>query len=86
MDLKSVLSSGEDSLPTLQGNLALSTSTAAPGLLPQMKTDPLAYWKFGASGIMGLLGMVYLAQGKKNADFGKMALGAALTVGSMFLF
>lgn len=84
MDIKALLNS-EDALPTLQQNLSTTTaSISAQGLAAA--SNPVNYLKFGASGIMGLLGMVYLAQGKKHNDVNKMLLGAALTIGSLFLF
>jgi hypothetical protein len=33
-----------------------------------------------------LLGMYYLASGKKTQDFQKMVIGAVLIIGSMFIF
>ena len=84
MDIKGLLNS-EDALPTLQRNLSTTTaSISAKGLAEA--SNPMNYVKFGASGIMGLLGMVYLAQGKKENDLGKMLLGGGLTIGSLFIF
>jgi hypothetical protein len=90
MDLKSVLLQSEDSLPTLQQNLSISTAAPAPGVtgqeLPTVTATPAGYLKFGASTVMGLAGMLFLGYGKKNNDVQKMLLGAALTIGSMFVF
>ena len=56
------------------------------GALPTVTASSMTYWKFGLSGIVGLLGMYYLGAGKKQSDFGKMVLGAGLTLASFFLF
>ena len=93
MDIKDFLLQNENSLPTLQD--ASESSSTAPGAgtismgngaLPTVTAGPMTYFKFGASGIAGLLGMYYLAAGKKQSDIGKMLLGAGLTLASFFLF
>ena len=42
--------------------------------------------KMAASVALGLIGMTYLANGRKDADFGKMVTGAILALVSIFLF
>jgi hypothetical protein len=84
MDIRDLLFNSEKSLPTLEQSQSTST-VAVPGL-PTFTADSSSYWKFGASSIMGLAGMVYLGYGKKQNDVPKMLIGAALTLGSMFLF
>lgn len=84
MDVKDVLLGTENSLPTLDQNL--STSTAATPALPTITADASTYWKFGASSIMGLAGMLYLGYGKKNNDVQKMVIGAVLTLASVLFF
>ncbi len=84
MDLKSVLLQNEDALPTLAQNL--STGTVAASSLPAITADAATYWKMGGSTVMGLAGMVYLGYGKKNGDVKNMIIGAALTLGSIFIF
>lgn len=84
MDLKSVLTQGEDSLPTLEQNL--STAAVAAPSLPTITADRSTYLKMGGSTVMGLAGMVYLGYGKKHGDVRKMIIGAALTLGSIFVF
>ena len=94
MDIKDLLLPNENSLPTLDRDTGLaSTSTpagtaisATSGTLPTLTASSSTYWKFGASGVMGLLGMYYLSAGKKQSDVGKMMLGAGLTLASFFLF
>ena len=77
-----MLESAETALPTM------STTTfgvgAAGSALPGVSSGSLV--KLIASSIVGLLGMYYLAQGKKNNDVEKMVIGAVLTLGSMFFF
>jgi hypothetical protein len=84
MDLKAVLLQTEGALPTLEQNL--STGTLAAPSLPTITADASTYWKMGGSTVMGLAGMVYLGYGKKNNDVRKMVIGAALTLGSIFVF
>ncbi|MEK7234603.1 MAG: hypothetical protein AAB268_12365 [Elusimicrobiota bacterium] len=84
MDIKSLILQSEDSLPTLAQHL--STATAATPSLPTITADASTYWKFGGSAVMGLAGMLYLGYGKKNGDVSKLIIGAALTLGSLFLF
>ena len=93
MDVKDLILPNEDSLPKIDGDGALKTSTSTgtsismgSGQLPTITASSMTYWKFGASGIMGLLGMYYLGAGKKQSDVGKMILGAGLTLASFFLF
>lgn len=98
MDIKDILLNSENSLPTIQDSGVSATTaavmsdgapaaaTASTGALPTVTASPLTYWKFGVSSIVGLLGMYYLAAGKKQSDFGKMMLGAGLTLASFFLF
>jgi len=73
----------ENSLPSID---ATGSTTAKAGLPAISAPSPLTYAKFGLSGLMGLLGMYYLAAGKKQHDVEKMLIGAALTLGSFFLF
>ena len=84
MDLKSILLQSEDSLPTLER--AMSTGTTSPPSLPGITADPSTYWKFGGSTVIGIAGMMFLRYGKKNGDVEKMLIGAALTIGSIFIF
>jgi len=84
VDIKDILLQNENSLPTLDQNLS---TTAAQGGLPTITpASSSTVWKFGVSAIVGLLGMYYLAAGKKQNDVGKMLLGAGLTLASFFLF
>jgi hypothetical protein len=90
MDFKDVLLQNENALPTLQDMGSTSTVAGLPaagaGEFPTFSMSPSTYWKFGVSSIVGLLGMYYLAAGKKQKDVGKMVLGAGLTLASFFLF
>ena len=94
MDIKDFLLQNENSLPTLADTMGSpSTSPAAgtaismnSGALPTVTASAATYWKFGLSCVVGLLGMYYLAAGKKQSDLGKMLLGAGLTLASFFLF
>jgi hypothetical protein len=98
VDIKDFLLQNENSLPTLTDTLGSPTTspinapanttgvTMEPGSLPSISTSSGTLWKFGVSSIVGLLGMYYLAAGKKQSDFGKMMLGAGLTLASFFLF
>ena len=93
MDIKDFLLQNENSLPTIDASGASSTASVSgmgismnPGELPTVTASASSYWKFGVSAIVGLLGMYYLAAGKKQGDFGKMLLGAGLTLASFFLF
>ncbi len=54
--------------------------------LPTITAHASTYWKMGGSAVMGLAGMLYLGYGKKNGDIRKMIIGAALTIGSLFIF
>ncbi|MDE2142185.1 MAG: hypothetical protein KGJ84_07230 [Elusimicrobia bacterium] len=84
MDIKDILMQNENSLPTLAQNL--STTTTQGGLPTITPSSRFTVLKFGASGIMGLLGMYYLAAGKKQNDVNKMLIGAGLTLASFFIF
>ena len=84
MDLKAVLLQTEGALPTLEQNL--STGTVAAPSLPTITADASTYWKMGGSTVMGVAGMLYLGYGKKHNDVRKMVIGAALTLGSIFVF
>jgi hypothetical protein len=92
MDIKDLLLPNENSLPAIDGNGLQSTTTLTGtismgnGKLPTITASASTYWKFGVSAVVGLLGMYYLSAGKKQADFGKMVLGAGLTLASFFLF
>lgn len=98
MDIKDFLLQNENSLPTLRDTLGSPTTsplnapaaqegiTMQPGQLPTVTTSSGTLWKFGASSIVGLLGMYYLAAGKKQMDVTKMLIGAGLTLASFFLF
>ena len=83
MDLRSAIFQSEDALPTLEQNLSTTTAASA---FPAITADASTYWKFGGSAVMGLAGMLYLGYGKKNGDVRQMFIGAALTLGSMFVF
>ncbi len=83
MDIKDVLLQNENSLPTVEQTMSTSTETNALTMTP---TSNKTLWKFGVSSIVGLLGMYYLAIGKKQSDFGKMLIGAGLTLASFFMF
>ena len=84
MDIKDVLLQNENSLPTLDQNLSTTTEQGAlPTITPASNST---IWKFGVSSIIGLLGMYYLAAGKKQKDVGKMLVGAGLTLASIFMF
>ena len=84
MDVKDILLNTEGSLPTLDQNL--STSTALSPSLPTITADASTYWKFGASTIIGVAGMMFLGYGKKNNDVQKMVIGAVLTLASVLFF
>ena len=84
MDLRSVLLQSEDTLPTLEQNL--STGTLAAPSLPTITADASTYWKMGGSTAMGLVGMFYMGYGQKHNDVRKMVIGAALTLGGIFVF
>lgn len=87
MELKDILLQNENSLPTIADTMGPSTSTKAnTGTLPTITASSTTYWKFGISSVVGLLGMFYLAAGKKQNDVGKMIIGAGLTLASFFLF
>ena len=95
MDIKDVLLQNENALPTITDTEHSSAAAVAggsgamvgnTGALPSVTASSSTYWKFGVSSIVGLLGMYYLAAGKKQSDFGKMMLGAGLTLASFFLF
>ena len=86
MDIKDILLQNENSLPTLADTMGSTSTATIGGTPPAAPAGVLAYWKFGVSGIFGLLGMYYLVAGKKQGDFGKMMLGAGLTLASFFLF
>lgn len=62
----------------------------ARGVNPQAviasATSPSGLAKMVVSGIMGLLGMYYLAAGKKESDVQKMLIGAGLCVASCLFF
>ena len=84
MDFKDILLQNENALPTISDTMG--GPSANTGALPTVTASSMTYWKFGVSGVVGLLGMYYLAAGKKQSDFGKMMLGAGLTLASFFLF
>ncbi|HEX4047186.1 MAG TPA: hypothetical protein VH309_05105 [Elusimicrobiota bacterium] len=90
MDFKDILLQNENSLPTIQDTMGSPSTTTAmtanTGTLPTVTASATTWWKFGVSSVVGLLGMYYLAAGKKQSDFGKMLLGAGLTLASFFLF
>ena len=94
MDIKDFLLQDENSLPTLTdtrgspstGPVNGTAITMDNGSLPTVTASASTWWKFGVSTLVGLLGMYYLAAGKKQGDFGKMMLGAGLTLASFFLF
>ena len=81
MDLKDILMNSENALPTLS-----TSAVSAQPSLPTMKVTAGGMTKFAVSGIAGILGMYYLASGKRENDVQKMLIGAALTIGSMFIF
>ena len=85
MDVKDVLLQTENSLPTLEGQ-TLTTGTIAVPSLPSITADASTYWKFGASTVIGTVGMLLLGYGKKNNDVRKMVIGAALTFASILFF
>jgi hypothetical protein len=84
VDIKDVLLQNENSIPTLDQNLSTATAEGTPLTLGHSSGSTL--WKFGASSIIGLLGMYYLAAGKKQNDVQKMLIGAGLTLASFFMF
>jgi hypothetical protein len=93
MDFRDVLLQNENALPTLADMAPPSTSPVngvmpggRMGSLPTVTASSSTVWKIGISTIIGLLGMYYLAAGKKQNDVGKMILGAGLTLASLFLF
>jgi hypothetical protein len=57
-----------------------------PQALVASATSGSGMFKMLVSGIMGLLGMYYLAMGKKESDVNKMLIGGALTLASFLLF
>lgn len=82
MDVQGILSAGDSALPqlstgtmTAQNNGSFSVPITQSGLV-----------KFGVSGILSVLGMYYLAVGKKESDLQKMLLGAAISLVALFLF
>jgi hypothetical protein len=82
VNLGDILGQGESGLPTI------STTTGA-AVQPPMPSIPVTHagiFKFGVSGIMGLLGAYYLATGKRESDVQKMLIGGALTLAAMFFF
>ena len=81
MDVKDVLLGNENSLPTLDQNL--SSGTVSVSSLPTITADASTYWKFGASTVIGTVGMLLLGYGKKNNDVRKMVIGAVLTLASI---
>jgi ABC-type uncharacterized transport system permease subunit len=83
MEIKDLLLGTENSLPTLEGNL--SSSTANPAM-PVVTASASSWWKFGASTVIGLLGMLFLSMGKKQKNVDQMILGAVLTLASFFMF
>lgn len=86
MDIKSFVMQSEDALPTLERNLSTTTMTTDASSIPTITADASTYWKAGGSAVMGLAGMVYLGYGKKNGNVQQMIIGAALTLGSIFVF
>jgi hypothetical protein len=100
VDFKDILLQNENALPTIQDTMGSPSTSPVTGIagmpatptvantgtLPTFSASASSAWKFGASSIVGLLGMFYLAAGKKQGDFGKMVLGAGLTLASFFLF
>jgi len=50
------------------------------------KADTPTLLKMSASVALGLIGMTFLAAGRKDADFGKMMTGAILALASVLLF
>jgi hypothetical protein len=81
MDARDILGGGEGALPTLSSG----TLTAVPGS-GSFQPSGAGAAKFIASGVAGVLGMYFLAVGKREADVQKMVLGAAFSLGSLFLF
>ena len=82
MNFGDILGQGEGGLPTV----STGTGVAAHAPMPSIPVTQGGLFKFGVSGILGLLGMYYLATGKREADVNKMLIGGALTVASFFLF
>lgn len=82
MEVKDILLNSENSLPTLEQNL--STSTSATPALPVITAQPATYFRFGGSLLVGSVGFVLLAYGKKMNDVQKMIYGAVLTIASFF--
>lgn len=85
MEVKDILMNSEDALPTLSQNLSTGTEQSRPSL-PTITANESTYWKTGASVVLGVAGMLFLGMGKKEKDFNKMVIGAALTLASFFLF
>lgn len=81
MDVKGLFD--ESALPTMQ-QVESTGTVAAP--LPSVTVTKSGIWKFGLSTVAGVLGMYYLAAGKKENDVEKMVIGAVLTIVSLFLF
>ena len=65
----------------------MDSSSLPPGLVKDIANPTPA---FAGKTIIGLVlsgvGMYYLAIGKKEGDAQKMVIGAALLIGSMFIF
>ncbi len=73
MDFRDVILQNENALPTLKDMEPASTATvngqsveARMGVLPTVTASSSTIWKFGISTLCGLLGMYYLAAGKKH--------------------
>jgi hypothetical protein len=99
VDIKDLILNNENSLPTLTDTLGSPTTgygnakpAGSPGItmengsLPTITADAATYWKFGANAVISLIGMYYLASGKRQNDLQKMLIGGVLTLASFFLF
>lgn len=67
-------------------DLIAGKTAANAGTLPRVSVTNGAILKFGASAVLSVLGMYYLATGKKEGDVEKMLLGAALSIAAFFFF
>lgn len=82
MDVRDIMSAGDGALP----KLSTGTMTAEGNGTLSVPITQSGFIKFGVSGILSLLGMYYLAIGKKESDVQKMLLGAGLSLVALFMF
>jgi len=54
--------------------------------MPSIKLTSGFMFKALVTTVVSVVGMYYLASGKKNQDFEKMVIGAVLIIAAMFFF